>query len=93
MKTAQGRIDTFLVHDPGVSKEQTLAEMMAASGSGLDPNISPASAFLRVASVAKVRKPDAAKVNAFVSQHTEKGGLWPDVVNVLKLNIALGALK
>lgn len=89
LKTVQERIDTFLAHNPGITKEQIPAEMVTASGSGLDPNISPASAYLQVARVARVRKLDAAKVKALVDQQVEKGILRPDIVNVLKLNVAL----
>ena len=53
LKTVQDRIDTFLVHNPGVKKEEIPAEMVTASGSGLDPDISPASAYIQVKRVAK----------------------------------------
>src|SRR5215510_13697171 len=45
LKQVQDRIDTFLVHNPGVKKEEIPAELVTASGSGLDPDISPASAY------------------------------------------------
>lgn len=93
LKTVADRIDTFLVHNPGVTKEQLPAEMVTASGSGLDPHLSPASAYLQVARVARTRGVNAARVKALVERHTEKGTLGPDVVNVLKLNVALDALK
>ncbi len=93
LKTVQDRIDSFLVHNPGVTKDQIPAEMVTASGSGLDPNISPTSAYLQVARVAAVRKTDAAKIKALVDQHVKKGTLGPDLINVLKLNVALENLK
>ncbi|MER3499675.1 MAG: potassium-transporting ATPase subunit C, partial [Chitinophagaceae bacterium] len=40
LKTVQDRIDSFLVHNPTVKKEQIPADMVTASGSGLDPDIS-----------------------------------------------------
>ena len=89
LKTVQERIDSFLAHHPGVTKEQIPAEMITASGSGLDPHISPASAYIQVARVAKQRNMNAEKVKALVEQHIEKGTLAPDVVNVLRLNTAL----
>ena len=88
----QQRIDSFLVHNPGVDKSQIPAEMVTASGSGLDPHISPASAFIQVGRVARVRKLTEAAVKALVQQQIQKGWLGPDVVNVLKLNSALDEL-
>src|SRR4029078_3759534 len=44
LKIVQDRIDTFLIHNPGIKKEEIPADLVTASGSGLDPDISPASA-------------------------------------------------
>jgi K+-transporting ATPase ATPase C chain len=96
LKTVQDRIDSFLVHNPGVKKEDIPAEMVTASGSGLDPDISPASAYLQVERVATVRGMPAEKVKALVDEHVEKpllGLLGPSKVNVLKLNVALDELE
>ncbi len=96
LKIVQDRIDTFLVHNPGVRKEEIPADLVTASGSGLDPDISPASAYVQVKRVARVRGLPEEKVKAVVDQHVEKpplGLLGPSTVNVLKLNIALNALK
>ena len=93
IKTVKERIDTLLAHNPGVTKNQVPAEMVTASGSGLDPDISPASAYLQVARVASVRKLGREAVKTLVDQHIQKGLLGPDVINVLKLNIALDDLK
>ena len=93
LKIVQERIDSFLVHNPGVTKEQIPAEMVTASGSGLDPHISPASAYIQVARVAKTRGIDVEKVKALVDAAIEANPVGPDVINVLKLNVAVDALK
>jgi K+-transporting ATPase ATPase C chain len=93
LKQVQARIDSLLGHNPGVTREQIPADLVTASGSGLDPDISPDAAYIQVARVAKARNLDPVKVKALVDQRVEKGWLGPDRINVLKLNIALDALK
>ncbi len=92
LKQVQDRIDTFLAHNPGVRKEEIPAELVTASGSGQDPDLSPAAAKIQVKRIAAIRKIDESKLYALVDQHTEGpllGFLGPSKVNVLKLNIAL----
>jgi len=93
LKIVQDRIDTFLVHNPGIKKEEIPAELVTASGSGLDPDISPASAYVQVKRIAAIRNIPADKIRTLVEQHIERTILGPSVVNVLKLNIALDSLK
>lgn len=96
LKTVQDRIDTFLVHNPGVKKEEIPAELVTASGSGLDPDLSPAGAKIQVKRIAIARHIDESKLNTLVEEHTDGpllGLFGPAKVNVLKLNIALDELK
>ena len=96
LKQVQDRIDSFLVHNPGVKKEEIPAELVTASGSGLDPDLSPYGAKIQVKRIAAVRKLDEAKLISLVDKQTEKpllGMFGPAKVNVLKLNIELNKLK
>lgn len=96
LKLIQERIDTFLVHNPGVKKEQIPSDMVTASGSGLDPDISVEGAKIQVKRIASVRHLDETKIYNLIDQETEQplaGIFGPSKINVLKLNIALDNLK
>lgn len=93
LQVVKDRIDTFLVHNPGIKREEIPADFVTASGSGLDPDISPASAYVQVTRIAVVRGIAEEKVKALVDQHVSTTILGPSVVNVLKINIALDELK
>jgi K+-transporting ATPase ATPase C chain len=96
LKLVQERIDSFLVHNPGVKKEEIPAELVTASGSGLDPDLSPYSAKVQAKRIAAIRKIDEAKIISLIDKQTQKpllGFMGPAKVNVLKLNIELDKLK
>jgi potassium-transporting ATPase KdpC subunit len=92
LKDVQVHIDSFMLHNPGVKKEEIPAELVTYSGSGLDPDLSPAGAKIQVKRIAAVRHLSEDKLNGLVDRYTEKpllGIFGPARVNVLKLNIAL----
>ena len=93
LQLVQERIDTFLVHNPGIRKSDIPAELVTTSGSGLDPHLSPAAALVQVARISSIRKINRDVLVKLVAEHTEKSLLGPAVVPVLPLNLALDQLQ
>ncbi|MBE0651123.1 MAG: K(+)-transporting ATPase subunit C [Bacteroidales bacterium] len=96
LKLVQARIDTFMVHNPVISRNEIPALLVTASGSGLDPDISPQAALIQVKRIAKIRNISEGALRKLVEKYTNRpllGLFGPTTVNVLKLNIALDSLK
>lgn len=91
----EARIDTFLVHHPYLQRKDVPAEMVTASGSGLDPDITPQCARVQVKRVAAARGMSEQQVADLVEKSIQSpflGLFGTEKVNVLKLNIALEEL-
>ena len=92
----EGRIAAFLEAHPYLSREEVPSEMVTASGSGLDPDISVRGAEVQARRVAQARGMDEQEVLRIIGEQTE--GPWLGLfgtskVNVLKHNVALDAAQ
>ncbi|HZL33701.1 MAG TPA: potassium-transporting ATPase subunit KdpC, partial [Tepidisphaeraceae bacterium] len=92
---AKARIDALRAADPA-NVRRVPVDLVTASGSGLDANISPAAAAYQAARVAAARNMDVGKIRALIARHTkgrQLGVLGEPRVNVLELNRALEGLS
>ena len=91
LDNAKGRITALRGADPD-NMAKIPADLVTASGSGLDPHISPAAAAYQISRVAKARHLSPNSVSELVDRYTQArqwGILGEPRVNVLKLNLAL----
>ena len=96
LKSVNASIDSFMVHNPGVNKADVPAELVTASGSGLDPDLSPEGTKIQIKRIAALRHISEKELIKLVDDHTEGpllGLFGPSRVNVLKLNIALNEIQ
>ncbi len=90
----RARADALHAADPGNTRPIPV-DLITASASGLDPDISPAAAYYQVPRVARERNLSEEEVRALVAEHTEPRQFWifgEPRVNVLSLNLALDDL-
>ena len=72
LATVKARVDTFLVHNPGIRISEIPSDIVTASGSGLDPNISVQAAKIQIPRIAKIRNLSVNTVATLVNNNTEK---------------------
>ena len=92
----KGNVDGVLKDNPNLKKGEVPVELATASGSGLDPHISPEGAMVQVDRVAKARGLSVEQVKQLVEQNLEgpQWGIFGEAhVNVLAINIALDQFK
>lgn len=83
-------MENFLAKNPGVSEDDIPTDLMTASGSGLDPHISPESAKIQVPRIAAASGLSEDEVQNIIDEHTEGktlGIFGEETVNVLLVNI------
>lgn len=89
------RVAALRAADPSQASAPVPVDLVTASGSGLDPHLSPAAALYQISRVSRLRGVDAEKLRQLVTDHTEARtlGLFGEPrVNVLALNLALDQL-
>lgn len=91
----KARIAAILKENPGVKESQIPPDLVESSGSGVDPDISPAAAYLQAPRVARANHLPVSAVRSLIAAHISGrfiGIYGASHVNVLELNIALLAM-
>ena len=89
------RITAFMLKNPTVKRSEIPAEMVTASGSGLDPDISIEGAKIQVPRIAKARNVSKEKIDSLINEQVEESltcVFGPRKINVLCINIELDKL-
>jgi potassium-transporting ATPase KdpC subunit len=92
LKDVTSRIDSFLVHNKTVNKNDIPSELVTASGSGLDPDISRQAAYIQVTRISKIRGMSEEALKALIDKHIDHplmDLMGTEKINVLSLNIDL----
>lgn len=89
LSEVETRIDAFLAAHPYLNRSQVPAEMVTASGSGLDPHISASSAKIQAQRVAAARGMEVQDVEKVIESVQQDPFFTYPIINVLKLNVAL----
>ncbi len=92
LKDIQSRIDTFLIYNPKINRAEIPSDLVTASGSGLDPNISVQAAFIQIPRIASLRNLERKDLKLLVQQQIQYplfGMFGTAKINLLSLNIAL----
>ena len=96
MQTVQQRVAALKRENPDAPAGPVPDDLVTASGSGLDPDITPAAAFYQAPRIARARGLSLDQVKKLINDHIQGRFLWifgEEHVNVLDLNLALDALK
>lgn len=92
LQLIKDRRDSLIKYNPNLKIGNIPAELVTASGSGLDPHLNPESAFAQIPRIAKTRNISEAELMKLVEKHTEFS-LWgifgKPTVHILKLNVEL----
>ncbi|MFZ1687877.1 MAG: K(+)-transporting ATPase subunit C [Flavobacteriales bacterium] len=94
LATVQARIDSFLVHNPGVAKSDIPGELVTASGSGLDPHLSVEAARVQAKRIAAARGMSETDLLKLIEEQIDgplMGMFGTSTINTLELNLALDA--
>ncbi len=92
----KARLQAFLKANPGVRASQVPLSLLESSGSGLDPDITPAAALVQVPRVARADHVSQSRLRALIHQYTKGrflGIFGGSYVNVLELNVAVQKLS